>query len=144
MFTQDCFIRKNTAGLRRRLRKIGYMECMTMGRGKSYITINNNNDEYNGSYDIVSADVINNMGFRKPHVDCGENEELFLAIAALRDDSDKHQLFFHNKDIECEYPIECIHDKFHLIQVDEYLSKYKDRKNEFHKAQVEELIKHFK
>ena len=92
MFTQDCFIRKNTASLRRKLRKMGYTECMTMGRGKSYITINNNNDEYNGSYDIVSVDVINNIGFRKPHIDCGDNEDLFLAIAALRDDSDYMQL----------------------------------------------------
>jgi hypothetical protein len=80
MFTQKCFIRKNTAGLRRKLRKIGYTECMDIGYGESYITIDNENDEFNGSYDLVSSDVINNIGFSKPHLDCGDNEELFLAL----------------------------------------------------------------
>lgn len=137
MFTQECFIRKNTQEIMKNLRDIGYCESDFCYGDCECIYVNC--FEY-GAY----GEVDKNTELLSNAIDCGDNEELFLAIAALRDDSDKHQLFFHNKDIECEYPIECIHDKFHLIQVDEYLSKYKDRKNEYHKATVEELIKHFK
>jgi hypothetical protein len=59
MFTTPCFIRKNNKGLRNKLKGLGYAKCMTIGNGKSYITISNNNDERNGSYSIVSADVVN-------------------------------------------------------------------------------------
>ena len=143
MFTQSCFIRNNNKRLMEKLIKIGYTECMTIG-DLSCIVISNNNDCWNGSFDLVSSDVIDNIRFRKHHVDCGENEELFLAIASLRDDTDKYQLFFHNKDTECKYPLECNRDEFHLIQVDAYMFRYEDHKDEYHKGTSEELIKHFK
>ena len=92
MFTQSCFIRNNNKRLMEKLIKIGYTECMTIG-DLSCIVISNNNDCWNGSFDLVSSDVIDNIRFRKHHVDCGENEELFLAISALRDDSDYMQFF---------------------------------------------------
>ena len=134
MFTTPCFIRKNNKRLREKLRNIGYFKCMTIGNGKSYITISNSNDEWNGSYSIVSADVVNNIGFSKPHIDCGESEELFLAIASLRDDSNEHQWFVWDDDKNDG-------DKWKL---------YDDNKSwswwifEVHKATVEELIEHFK
>jgi len=68
-------------------------------------------------------------------IDCGTNEELFLAIAALRDDTDKYQwftdgdLWFKCGDEVCNETIEY------------YLNKY-GRK--IHKATVNELIEHFK
>lgn len=68
-------------------------------------------------------------------IDCGTNEELFLALAALRDDIDKNQwftdgdLWFKCGDEMCDETIEY------------YLNEY-DR--EFHKATVDELIEHFK
>lgn len=134
MFTQKCFIRKNTAGLRRKLSKMGYTECMDIGYGESYITIDNENDEFNGSYDLVSSDVINNIGFSKPHIDCGDNEELFLAIAALRDDSNEHQWFVWDDDKNDG-------DKWKLYDDNPSWSWWIF---EVHKATVEELIKHFK
>lgn len=134
MFTTPCFIRKNTAGLRRKLRKMGYAKCMTIGNGKSYITISNNNDERNGSYSIVSADVVNNIGFRKPHIDCGDNEDLFLAIAALRDDSNEHQWFVWDDDKNDG-------DKWKLY---DYNPSWSWWIFEVHKATVDELIEHFK
>lgn len=137
MFTTRCFIKNNTQELRDKLIEIGYSESAFYCGDLSNLCVNVlGNGEYDEANDY--APLLCNA------IDCWENEDLFIAIAALRDDSDNYQLFFHNKDIECEYPIECIHDKFHFIQVDEYLSKYKDRKNEYHKATVEELIKHFK
>ena len=77
-------------------------------------------------------------------VDCGTNEELFLAIAALRDDSDKHQWFTNGEEwIKCEK--EDWIDEISSLCVG---GKYNyDRSGElsvdFQKATVEELIKKF-
>ena len=133
MFTQKCFIRKNTAGLRRKLRKMGYTECMTLG-DLSSIVISNNNDCWNGSFDLVSSDVINNIGFSKPPIDCGKNEDLFLAIAALRDDSNEHQWFVWDDDKNDG-------DKWKLY---DYNPSWSWWIFEVHKATVDELIEHFK
>ena len=88
-------------------------------------------------YGLYSVEFFSNI----PHpdetdsVDCGTNEELFLAIAALRDDTDKNQwftdgdLWFKCGDGVCNETIEY------------YFNKY-GRK--IHKATVEELIEHFK
>lgn len=149
MFTEKCFIRKNTAGLRRKLRKIGYTECMDIGYGESYITIDNENDEFNGSYDLVSSDVVNNIGFSKPHIDCGDNEDLFLAIAARRDDTDYMQ-FFVTEAKQAWVNIGTYSSKgsFELCLVnDRYMGQNKEFCNTVvpaHKATVEELIEHFK
>lgn len=68
-------------------------------------------------------------------IDCGTNEELFLAIVALRDDTDKKQwftdgnLWFKCGDEMCDETIKY------------YLNRYN---REIHKASVEELIEHFK
>lgn len=74
-------------------------------------------------------------------IDCGTNELLFLAIAALRDDTDKNQWFvypneniwFICNDYDINYVREYIRDSvqyawFHCS----------------HKATVNELIEHFK
>ena len=60
---------------------------------------------------------------------CGTNEELFLAIAALRDDADKNQWFTDGN----EYWQQCIGGfKFPSLA-----------KEKLHKATVQELIEHF-
>ena len=147
MFTTPCFIRKNNKGLRNKLKGLGYAKCMTIGNGKSYITISNNNDERNGSYSIVSADVVNNIGFRKPHIDCGDNEDLFLAIAALRDDTDKYQCITNGKIfMTCEKDdinefVAIIYDGYHFENEEERKDALSNR---WHKLTVYELIEHFK
>lgn len=137
MFTTPCFIRKNTKELRDKLSLITgtdrWLFSLRNGYGK-YIIHSKGNDASTDSVKSSECDLI----------DCGKNEDLFLTIAALRDDTDRNQLFFHNKDTECKYPIECIHDEFHLIQIDAYMFRYEDHKDEYHKDTVEELIKHFK
>ena len=68
-------------------------------------------------------------------LDCGRNKELFLAIAALRDDIDKNQwftdgdLWFKCGDETCDETIEY------------YLSECGRL---FHKATLQELIEYFK
>nr|DAL76353.1 MAG TPA: hypothetical protein [Caudoviricetes sp.] len=140
-FTTPCFIRKNTQELRRGLKELGYF---------------NNSPQWTNNCSIIWAYQYPMKGFDTPNyviadsfdipfdkhsalcgkfIDCGTNEELFLAIAALRDDTDKYQwftdgdLWFKCGDEVCNETIEY------------YLNKY-DRK--IHKATVNELIEHFK
>ena len=140
-FTTPCFIRKNTPELRKKLEELGY--------SKNY-------PEWTVDCSIIWAYQYPMKGFDTPNyviadsfdipfdkhsalcgkfIDCGTNEELFLAIAALRDDTDKYQwftdgdLWFKCGDEVCNETIEY------------YLNKY-GRK--IHKATVNELIEHFK
>ena len=139
MFTQRCFIRENDEDLINKVLILG-------NRTTKFI-----NKDYNiiiatpkivmcGDTACKDDDYVAAMGF----IDCGTNEELFLAIAALRDDSDKHQLFTNGKEwIQCEK--EDWIDEISSLCVG---GRYNYDKNgelsvDFHKATVEELIKHF-
>jgi hypothetical protein len=96
-FTTPCFIRKNTPELRKKLEELGYIK---------------NSPKWTDDCNIVWAyQYSEEKGFDTPHyvianafdipfdkhsrlcgkfIDCGTNEELFLAIAALRDDTGEH------------------------------------------------------
>ena len=69
-------------------------------------------------------------------IDCGTNEELFLAIAALRDDTDKNQWF-----TDGDKWILCPEIKFSTYWVYNDIDVNIDT---VHKATVNELIEHFK
>ena len=72
-------------------------------------------------------------------IDCGVNEDLFLAIAALRDDSDVYQYFVNEKGMF----VFCNQSELkHVIDNSEDWWDYSV--SEFHKATVAELIEHFK
>lgn len=121
-FTTPCFIRKNTEALRKKLEEVGYKML-------SPIEYDNLECSDNWVNDIKSLNDCNG-------IDCGTNEELFLAIAALRDDTDKYQWFTDgNKWILCP------EIKFSTYWV------YNDvdvNLDVIHKASVDELIEHFK
>lgn len=144
-FTTPCFIRKNTPELRKKLEELGY-EILNSGdttldahnydgkgshksieEGKAIIT------SYGNLYGVVyDVDTVTKKG----RIDCGTNEELFLAIAALRDDTDKYQWFTDgNKWILC-FEIE-----FSTCWVYNDIDVNLDA---IHKATVNELIEHFK
>ena len=73
------------------------------------------------------------------YVDCGTNEDLFLAIAALRDDSDVYQYFVNEKGVF----VFCNQSELkHVINNSDDWCDYSV--SEFHKATVAELIEHFK
>lgn len=120
-FTTPCFIRKNTQELRRGLEELGYKML-------SPIEYDNLECSDNWVNDIKSLNDCN--GF-----DCGTNEELFLAIAALRDDTDKYQWF-----TDGDLWFKC-GDKVCNETIEYYLNEY-GRK--IHKATVDELIEYFK
>lgn len=132
MFTQSCFIRKNTSELRNKLEELGY-KTSTICKGGNIAT-----SSILGKYSIISDWQLNSTN---PHItwnngnriDCGTNEELFLAIAALRDDSNYVQWFTDGE--------QWLQNKQNDIEVIRYGAC---NLINFRKATVEELIEHFK
>lgn len=129
-FTTPCFIRKNTPELRKKLEELGYKyngsDTEFWGANALYC--------FDGKYyEVYPA---------KPSryhsiVDCGTNEELFFALATLRDDTDKNQWVIDEAN-------ECFGWENSWSICD------KDDMNErvvythYRKATVEEIIEHFK
>ena len=130
MFVASCFIKKNTPELRKKLEELGYTyngrDTESWGASALYC--------FDGKYyEVYPA---------KPSryhsiVDCGTNEELFLGLAALRDDTDKNQWVIDEAN-------ECFGWENSWSICD------KDDMNErvvythYRKATVEEIIEHFK
>lgn len=98
-FTTSCFIRKNTPELRKKLEKLGYMSMFSNANGICLATA-----AYIENYFSISEGLFNDKHPYRTYdyagrIDCGTNEELFLAIAALRDDTDKYQWLFHQQEL---------------------------------------------
>lgn len=133
-FTQPCFIKKNTPGLRKKLEELGYTNTPS-GRGEWFIPIEEL--EYLVTYPISGCYQGCNGYWYEDDFDCGTNEELFLALAALRDDTDKNQWVIDEAN-EC------------FGWEDSWMICDKDDMNEravythYRKATVEEIIEHFK
>ena len=135
MFTQPCFIKKNTQGLRLGLDLLGYkpMQSIIPNR-EDMLFVKDGYFMNNFPYDTTQSDKA---------IDCGNNESLFFALAALRDDTDYMQWFKNNK---IEYWIQCTSEVLvfytYLKDKDKYVeTNFSDN---FHKATVQELIEHFK
>lgn len=140
MFTTKCFIRKSTPELTDKIHALGdrsgtgfwylpntlliadecYYYCLDDERGNSQSLINDG------------------------YIDCGDNEQLFLALAAMRDDTDKDQYFVHDEEIHwvnqgAYIPkgslFKCLVDKYYL-DPDNTTPK-------FHRATVNEIIDYF-
>ena len=148
-FIQHCFIRKNTPELRKKLEELGYEPCYSMVKyPEKYTNLfvsSNYGDRYFG-YDDENMQIfsyeINELTKTKELIDCGTNEDLFISLAALRDDTDINQWFI--MDVE-EY--------LYINQGDWFLATDRNGGKHIgtqidpmycHKATVEELIEHFK
>lgn len=138
-FTTPCFIRKNTPELRKKLEELGYSH----GKPEYYADDDDNKYDFimchNGRFFLLSQKnhVIRNGHPLKKHgsINCGTNEELFLAIAALRYDTDDSQWFTDGEDwFLCQYLKVGMH----------YQDKPEILFDKWHKASVDELIEHFK
>lgn len=94
MFLQNCYIHKRTPELIQKVIDLGYRYC----------------NQYDNTCDSLHTRI--GTYYTSPHfvdehysdmepgcdfdgIDCGENEELFLAIAALQDDTDENQWFVY-------------------------------------------------
>ena len=146
-FLQKAFIRKNTPELRDYLVSIGYKDCVPLNsidNRKFGLLLNKKticgivqDEEY-----VFNIDTY--LGLNPDVIDCGDNKELFLAIAALRDDTDKEQWFIYDsmdckvEELRDRFWFKCEEDKVqdHMFYDAMYLNCTK--------ATVEELIEHFK
>lgn len=132
-FTTPCFILKNTLQLREKLEGLGYRI------GNKYCIDNN----------FLATDNNEMFGIEEPYlpeecngyIHCGFNEELFFAIAALRDDTNYMQWFVCTSDYKefdgkewkvGDFDLNTCPDDF-----DNILPHWR-------KATVNELIEHFK
>lgn len=140
MFTQKCFIRKNTPEIRKRLDEI-CRAFIENGHGEWRIHVDKNEYLFCGDEQFCDCRIYFYVGrVCKPieGIDCGTNTELFIAIASLRDDTDKNQWFIH-KNVEFVF---C--DQSELKHVIDNTDEYMDYcVADFHKATVSELINHF-
>lgn len=133
MFIQSAFIRKNSPYLQEKLKEMGYKTDSTFvdtGCIATSLTHGSFTVIRESRFDSTNPHVTWNNGNR---IDCGNNEDLFLAIAALRDNSDYMQWFTDGE--------KWIQNKHNDIEVIKYGA---GNPINFHKATVEELIKHFK
>nr|WP_306562920.1 hypothetical protein [Bacteroides intestinalis] len=129
-FTTPCFIRKSTYKLRKKLDELGYrLFGAELNEDLCIFT--------EPEYGLYSVEFFSNI----PHpdetdsIDCGTNEDLFMSIAALRDDIDENQWFTNGKEwFKCQYLKVGMH----------YQDKPEILFEKWHKATVEELIENFK
>ena len=122
-FTTPCFIRKSTYKLMYRLNELGYrLFGCELNEDLCIFT--------EPEYRLYSVEFFSNI----PHpdetdsIDCGTNEDLFLALAALRDDTDKFQWFISPEGI---WAYNKNNDSISVSP-------------KWRKATVDELIEHFK
>lgn len=140
MFTTKCFIRKNTPELRGKLEKMGYRVCRCTGEATAVYLMAGHGDihaVHDESVDIFEDEV--KSGTCKL-IDCGDNEFLFIALAAMRDDTDKDQLFTNGID----WAIKREAARNLGLPGFEYLSFPRDMDTPLHKATKEEIMNCFK
>lgn len=136
-FIQTAFIRKNTPELRKKLEELGY--AIMYGYDTGFIITN---PEFGVAFLPVGPKVEVDEDSNREYIDCGTNEDLFLAIAALKEDTDVNQWFVMDVEVYNDIPINTwfkatsIEDGKHIgTQIDPMYC---------HKATVSELIEFFK
>lgn len=149
-FVQPCFIRKNTPELRKKLEELGYKPSYPIFQypevfkhiaacnffGSKYYGVSDDEVSHHGEI----KDAIKNRGM----IDCDDNEELFIALSALRDDTDVNQWFIYNTignqvgKFETVEWVKCLD-----VKMEDYFS-YDSIYKFMRKATVAEIIEHFK
>lgn len=125
-FTTPCYIRKNNSELRKKLEELGYIydKCNLLDLALYPCLYTYWHPNLGGLYSGIGA-------YPNNTINCGTDDELFLALAALREDSEYMQFFtdgeFWDVNLRDDIPF--------CEQVGS---------NDFHKATVEEIIEHFK
>ena len=140
MFTQACFIRKNTKELVEKLKELGYNPGFS-ARNNYGNSLQTCCHKLYGSVHGYEDMIDNSSDDPDGSINCGTNEELFLAIAALRNDSDRFQWFVMDAEIYTE-----ISKGDWFVATDIKGGKHVGTQIDplyCHKATVEELIKHY-
>ena len=141
-FTTSCFIRENTLELRKRLEALGYKPLLSIEDGECLSTASNLEN-----YHSIPAALCDDKDSYRTYdcagrIDCGTNEDLFLALAALRDDTDNGQFFVFEERFVSRINPDVIIEKGTLLKC--CMDKWRMPYFPFHKATVKELIEHFK
>lgn len=152
MFTTPCFLRKNTPELREKLEKLGYNICpCALFHEACWLDTNVGTVHGIGytdeTYPLPQKEMLKrflaeNEISNTPLIDCSDNEAMFLALAALRDDTDKDQWFTDGTDWAIWREDGSFRGKpitgfeFHYLPSNTNYNKY-------HKATVEDIIEHF-
>lgn len=87
-FTTECFIRKDTPELRKKLEELGYTFDDESEKDLPWLYTDRCMDGYYGTMEEDDLNLGMSWG-----IDCGDSEDLFLSLAALREDSDYRQWF---------------------------------------------------
>lgn len=144
MFTQDCFLRNVPENIKFSVA----VNLMKIGYEPMYMNYANNIGGKNMVCEMQTWHYTDSDN--KPDaIDCGTNEELFYAIAALNDETDKHQWFFSTgwsdfdgKPLPDKW-IKCDQDSLEKFAfVNNSPNSYS--RTMWKKATVDELIEHFK
>lgn len=147
MFTTPCFIRKNTPELRNKLEELGYRICIcTKFNGATWLDTSTDGSVHGvghfGEDEPCETHEESLAMFLYEHkaIDCDTNEDLLLALAALRDDSDYMQWFCDNRSdnwVMCK-------DKNNPKNLPRGGRGWWTDHGILHKASVEEILEHFK
>lgn len=99
MFTTKCFIRKNTLELQQRLKELGYRICICAAFDDSvWLATSTETSAVHGKGFVDNSGWTNmdtqekalasflRDAEKEGYIDCGDDEEKFLTLAALRDD----------------------------------------------------------
>lgn len=144
------FYQKNTQELRKKLEELGYKPsrlifdnkklCLATGLNKyTHIT--------NEMFDSKDPHITWNCAGR---IDCGTNEELFLAIAALRNDTNMFQWFIAESSLSVSFDDAIGNDHYFVEPKGSFFFWGIEYQNStiisgnFRKATVDELIEYFK
>lgn len=127
----SCFIRKNTEELREKLREMGLNIWHSHSNtDKVFLFVL----EAGNAYDVTvyCVDELPPIDL----IDCGENEEQFLALAACNLPTDKHKMFIGYNCMDDRHIVFASKDK--LMVGDTKVGYY------YHLSTPEEIIEHFK
>ena len=143
-FIQPCFIKKNNSQLRLALHNLGYENARNDTVGNCIATTTTT-QHYNtiSQYYVDSNDP--RITWKENRIDCETNEELFLALAALRNDTNENQWFIAQRtmwDENYNGEITVYYEENEWLMWD-YYSFMEDMPSDFRKATVEEIIEHF-
>lgn len=141
MFITTCFIRKNTPELRSKLGKMGYYVCHCTEGATAVFLMALLGEVHAVCDEDVDMFLNDAKSVKYELIDCGDDEQLFLALAAMRDDSDYMQYFTNGHDF-----IMC--DREDWVDMYSVLcsgrgKEYQDVLDNYHKATREEIINCF-
>ena len=135
-FIQPCFIRKNTPELRKRLEDLGYLPPSKVWYDENFAICTIYRDNRGEYFTFkIDEDFERIIAPSYPYVDCGTNEELFIALASMTDNEYGLTDYYIVTENSPHYEKGSLHRALPLSSAI-HPSCYR-------KATVEEIIEHF-